>query len=468
MKQKRNVQRNRPSARQRLRDWLYAFTDRPDEEIRNRALVFGCIYIGTFFLFVIVTLLLLLSFALLHNSYVGERLAVSAISTGFLGLVGVLARKFKTYQIAAWLLIAYYAGVAITILVQWGINLPFGILLMGLVIILAGILVQARFALYAAICMSASLTTMQILIREGVYKPDVTWTAQPSSFGDVIGYSTVFFMIAIISWLYGSQMERSLHKAKHAEEALQIQNASLEDIVQQRTADLEQTRREEMAQMYRFAQFGNLSTGLFHDLANYLAVLSLDIQHLNNKHRSSTLDRAQETLQYIDTMVDEVREQVKGTVTKSNFNLAEAIDKMAHVLQHKAEQAGVLIAWEKPMPTSSFTLRGDTAHFNQLLTTFICNAIEAYDGTKQKNATVYIKLELIEKQFIISIRDNGKGISEEMRGKLFKPFRTTKEQGMGIGLFIAKQMVESEFLGTINLDPALDQTLFVISIPAHS
>lgn len=465
MNQKHKVQQpKRLSDRTGLRGWLSGFTDQPDEDSKNRALVFACIFLGTLALFIIVTSLLFLSYAVLGNGYVGPRLLVAGLSTLFLFGIGAVARKYKIYQVAAWVLITFYSAVAITILVQWGINLPFGIVLMGLVIIVSGILIRARYALYAATFMSAALTTMQILIREGVYTPNTTWTNQPSSFGDVLGYSTVFMMIAVISWLYGSQMERSLRKATAAEEALQIQNANLEQIVKQRTADLEQTRREEMAQMYRFAQFGSLSTGLFHDLANYLTVLSLDIQNLNTKHRSSTLDRAQETLQYIDDMIDDVRDQIKGNVRPTTFNLAQAIDKVVQVLQHKAEQSGVQLTWHKPMPTTSFSITGDSAHVNQILTTFICNAIESYDKHAKHNE-VQVRLELIDQHFIISIRDTGKGISEESRAKLFKPFRTTKKQGMGIGLFIAKQMIESEYNGSITLDPSFDQTLFVIRIP---
>lgn len=455
--------RQRSSGRTGLRKWLSTFVETPDEDSRNRALVFTSVFMGTLIISVILTALLLLSYAALHNGYVGIRLFVASLSLVFLVGVGVLARRRNAYHLAAWFLISFYAVTSLAIVTEWGVNTPFGILFMSLVIILAGILVRAAYALYAALFMSIALVFIQLGINRAIISPDDTWTTQPSSFGDVLGYSAGFLMIALISWLYGRQMERSLRKATQAEKALQAQNANLEDIVKQRTADLEKTRQEELAQMYRFTQFGNLSTGLFHDLANYLTVLSLDINDLHTQHQSSTLDRARETIQYIDTMVENVRDQLSGANVISDFDATLALDKVVHVLQHKAQQAQVSINWKAP--AGDYHIHGNVAHFNQVMTTFISNAIDAYEGSTKTTRAVTVRARYTDKHLIITVQDHGKGIPGELRSKLFKPFKTTKEQGMGVGLFIAKQLIESNFSGSITLDPALDHTTFTITIP---
>lgn len=452
-----------------LRRYLTAFKQQPDEDSKNRSLVFGWLLAGTLVVAVVVWLLLLLSYAVIGNNYVISRFIGCTFAVGFLVAIGLLAYTAKQYKLAAWLLIGTYAVIAWSILWQWGINTPFGILLFCLVIVLSGILVRAQYALYAAGVTFAVLVFTQLALTNGWHIPNDDWTGKASNFGDVFAYSIGFMMIAIVSWLYGRQMERSLNKATTAERALQAQKANLERIVQQRTADLEQTQIEEMEQMYRLTQVGSLSTGLLHDLANYLTVLTLDIENLRNsqdKHDATTLERAQQTISYIDTMVEDVRSQLHGEPVKEPmFNTVDALNDVIGVLRGKAAQSSVQLDWKAPKATKQFDIVGDKTRFNQVLTTLICNAIDAYTGD-DKNARVIIQVERTEFMVTVSVRDYGKGIPDSVRSELFKKLQSSKMSGMGIGLFLAKQIVERHLRGSLTLDPSRQQTHFIIQIPA--
>src|SRR4051812_21420069 len=102
-----------------------------------------------------------------------------------------------------------------------------------------------------------------------------------SSFGDVLAYCVGFGMLALVSWLYNREMERSLRQAQGAEAALLQQKATLEVEVEKRTEELRQAQLEEMQQMYRFAELGQLGVTLLHGLANHLTALTLEIEGLD-------------------------------------------------------------------------------------------------------------------------------------------------------------------------------------------
>lgn len=468
MQHKKDVDDPRISSSSGLRRYLTAFKQQPDEDSKNRSLVFGWLLAGTLFVAIVVWLLLLLSYAVVGNDYVISRLIGCTFGVGFLVVIGLLAYAAKLYKFAAWLLIITYAIIAWGIIWQWGINTPFGILMFCLVIVLSGILIRAQYALYSAAFTFALLVFTQLSLVSGWHIPNDDWTGKVSNFGDVFAYGTGFVMIAIVSWLYGRQMERSLLKATTAERALQAQKANLERIVQQRTAALEQTQIEEMEQMYRLTQVGSLSTGLLHDLANYLTVLTLDIENLRNKdkHDVSTVERAQQTISYIDTMVEDVRSQLHGEPIKApSFNVIGALNDVTGVLQGKADQSRVVLDWEAPKSTEQFEVAGDKTRFNQVMTTLICNAIDAYTAGGG-NSRVTIQAEYKVGAISVSVRDQGKGIPDSVRSELFKKLQSSKMSGMGIGLFLAKQIVERHFRGSLTLDPARAQTHFIIQIPA--
>lgn len=469
MRHKKDVSDPRISSGSGLRRYLTAFKQQPDEDSKNRSLVFGWLLAGTLFVAVVVWLLLLLSYAVVGNGYVISRLVGCTFAVGFLVVIGLLAYTAKHYRLAAWLLIATYAIIAWSIVWQWGINTPFGILMFCLVIVLSGILIRARYALYGAAFAFALLVFTQLSLTSGWHVPNDDWTGKASSFGDVFAYGTGFVMIAIVSWLYGRQMERSLLKATTAERALQAQKVNLERIVQQRTAALEQTQIEEMEQMYRLTQVGSLSTGLLHDLANYLTVLTLDIENLRNsqdKHNASTVERAQQTISYIDTMVEDVRSQLHGEPNKApSFNVVRALNDVTGVLRGKAEQSHVTLDWNAPHLAKQFEVAGDKTRFNQVITTLICNAIDAY-ASRSSDSRVIIQAERKGATISVSVRDQGKGIPDSVRSELFKKLQSSKMSGMGIGLFLAKQIVERHLRGSLTLDPSRTQTLFIIQIPA--
>jgi len=98
----------------------------------------------------------------------------------------------------------------------------------------------------------------------------------------------------------------------------------------------------------------------------------------------------------------------------------------------------VEITWNK-VP-GSIILKADKTHMNRLFTNLLSNAVEAC-STNNK-CKIDIKEERLDGTIIISMKDNGEGIPEEMRNKIFTPNFTTKTSGTGLGLAMCKSIAE--------------------------
>lgn len=441
-------------------------------DLRNREVVCNVVLAGTTLFAAIIFLLVLVSYLVLHNDYAAERLVSCGIAFAYLGGVLALSRR-KHHYAASYLIIAFYGILAATTIWQWGINTPFGILVFGLVIVLAGILLTARHALYGALLGTLTLLLTHVSNIQGWHRPDTSWTTVDTNFGDVVAYSTGFAFLALISWLYGREMERSLFRAQQAEEELLKEKAMLEVRVKERTLELRKAQLEEIQQMYRFAELGQLSTALLHDLANHLSVLTLEIDGLKqSKQHASAISRSKDIIHYMDNMVDDVRDQLRGNVQNRSFNVMQKVSETVELLRYKAAGSNVTLDWQLPSEKKQFTYIGDPVRLSQVIAIVVGNAIDAYDGITSKRADyskrVTVRAKASRGQIQIYIRDWGKGIPRSERKHLFKPFQTTKKTGMGIGLFIAKQTIEAHFAGSITLTDADDYTEFIITLAAPS
>ena len=438
------------------------------QHLRNREVVFRVVLVGTGLVMLAFFALLLLSFSLLHNTYVLDRAVICGLA--FIYIVGIYyLSRTKFYRLAASLLVGFYMVLAIGTVWQWGINTPLGVLLLGLVIVLASTLLESRHALTAALISGVSIIGLQLGQKFGWVTPDLSWNQHRSSLGDAFGYCIVFAILALISWLFGRQTERSLVRAQQAEVALLREKATLKIRVKERTAELHQAQVEELQQLYQFAEVGQMSTALLHDLANHLTVLTLEIEGIHSQKHSAAIKRTQHIVSHLDTMVTSVRDRLKGTASDQAFNLAATIDEIVEFDRYKRGDAAIRLVWEAPKPTSDYSYSGDPLRLSQIVAIVVSNAVEAYatdkSATPQKPAVVDIRLDQTSTHFTIHVTDYGVGITAKRRKTLFHPYTSTKKTGMGIGLYLAKQMIEANFSGTIKLSPDLARTEFIISLP---
>ena len=187
--------------------------------------------------------------------------------------------------------------------------------------------------------------------------------------------------------------------------------------------------------------FQEMSAFFVHDLKNVASKLSLTMQNLpthfdNPEFRADAIRSFSQSLAKINGMCTRLsalsqRLELNKTPDDLNQVISEVVNEMETTIGNKT------IKFEpRPLPR----IRFDTEQFQKVLVNLLLNAREATaDGG-------HIKVETVsrDKWVECSVTDNGCGISPEfIKNSLFRPFRTTKNQGMGIGLYHSKAIIEA-------------------------
>lgn len=436
----------------------------------EREVVLNYLLLGIICLSVIALLDALLQLTVSQDRYLTARiLGIGGTLLFFIALY-TAARYRDQARNAAIILTFFTTLLACLVDFRWGLLVPTGIALLCLSIVMAGILVSARYAFYTALLIVLAMSCLQYAQSHGGWRPDTVWMQHLSTGGDVIGFAAIFFTIAWVSWLYNRQMELSLERARRSEKALQRQKMLLEIKVEKRAQELEAAQLEKMRELYRFAELGRLSTALFHDLANHLSTVSLDIEGLSEKGEPDIMQRISQNIGHIDTIVKRVRQQIRGKNVVEVFNVSDEINEVVKILSHAAEQAEVDIEIKTDSSVKpGLAYKGDPIRFRQIILNLISNSIEAYPKTRRssrKGRLVTVHISRQQTTLLIDVTDHGVGITKSERTNIFKPFYTTKDKGVGIGLFIVRQVVENDFRGTLDLKSSNKQgTTFSVSLP---
>ncbi len=110
---------------------------------------------------------------------------------------------------------------------------------------------------------------------------------------------------------------------------------------------------------------------------------------------------------------------------------------------------------------------GDPRSLENVFTNLISNALEAMTDTGDTLAIKAVKVQVVNRQPVveISVSDNGPGIPQDIKMRIFEPFVTTRKMGTGLGLAITKQIVNAH-KGSIKVDSFPGGTIFTVQLPA--
>lgn len=263
-----------------------------------------------------------------------------------------------------------------------------------------------------------------------------------------------------MSWLSNREIERSLRRAHTSESLLRAERDSLEAMVEERTLQLKETQLEKISQLYSFAEFGRLSSGLFHDLMNPLTAVSLNVERAKSEEQAlgdlsrvqHYLDEAFTAAKRMERFITAIRTQIGTHGEKKSFSLVTETQQVIDILSYKACALNVALVL---YATQNVIVVGDPVRWSQIVLNLVTNGIDAYDAlqTTQKKPTVTITLKEHKNTITCSVHDTGSGITEKDLPNIFTPFFSTKPsqptKGTGIGLSIVQGILEKDFNGTI-------------------
>ena len=241
-----------------------------------------------------------------------------------------------------------------------------------------------------------------------------------------------------------------------------------------RLADVESRQRlAELAHLSRYAAAGEMTTSIAHELNQPLGAIltNAETAELMLKSASPNLDELRAILADIrrdDHRASEVIRRLRSMLKKTPFELRyiELNDTVGDVIGFVADVAkgrGVVLNYV-PV-TAELYVRGDPIHLQQVVLNLIVNALDAMSEIQAGKRDISVTTNVSGAWAEIRIADTGGGIAMDDLNSIFNPFFTTKPQGMGMGLAIARTIVEAHH-GTISAENApTGGALFKIKLP---
>lgn len=345
-------------------------------------------------------------------------------------------------------LIIYLFGITYIAWV-WGFDIQSIILGYTLILALSSLLVNIRLGI--AIGISLPL----IIILTGYYRPLLhTPTHNWHTCTLILSFITFIF------WLSNTKIEKGLLKAHTYQQALIRERDNLKMAL------------KEITELYRFAEFGKVSAGVFHDLINPLTSINLLINELSQKPHCQFpeiheyLERALSASKRMQYFIDALHRQLCSDTHKIYFDPTKEIDETIAFLSYKIKKSKCEI--KKNLRKNRRNIFGNQTSFYQVITNIISNALDASEVIPKEKRVIEITSLTKKNNFIIEIKDHGSGIKPELLSRIFEPFFTTKPQGqgMGLGLSNVKRILEKDFLGQILVSNNLEGgCLFTVIIP---
>lgn len=437
--------------------------DRRREFILNTLLSASIVVIGILEIRVIRDILIY------KDKYHGISIGIFSFIFIFLMFLLYISRKGFLKE-ASYGLLLIYSGGAIYSAYLWGFDLPNVILGYVLVIAISSILISIRFSLFTTtlLCISIILIGYYQL---NVKTPEHDWRKDPPLMADTASYIIILYFIAFIYWLSNRETEKSLERARHSENELAREKDILENKVEERTKEIKIIQMERMSELYRFVEFGKISSGAFHDLINPLTSIHFLINEIqyNNQYKISEvneyIDRAILVSKRMQSFIEALRKKIRYDHKKVLFKPKQEIEEALLLLAYKIKKFKCEVIITENKKHEAF---GNPLAFYQIITNLISNAIDSYEGIDSINKLIMIDIKNTKLNLEITVKDYGAGIKSDIIPRLFEPFFTTKESGKGIGLGLSttKHIIEKEFKGNISVKTETSKgTTFTILIP---
>ena len=201
----------------------------------------------------------------------------------------------------------------------------------------------------------------------------------------------------------------------------------------------------EMERGERLATVGNMAAAVAHEIRNPLNAVSMGIQRLRVEFEPAPreeylrmVDLVQGEVRRLNRIVEEFLRLARPMpLTREPITVAALLDEVLGLVESEAGGAGIAIVRE--IPAGLPVLHADRDRIKQVLLNLVLNAIQAMPS----GGTLEIAAAAAGGTLTVTVADTGSGIAPDLLPKVFEPYVTTKTQGLGLGLAIARRIVEA-------------------------
>ena len=205
-----------------------------------------------------------------------------------------------------------------------------------------------------------------------------------------------------------------------------------------------------------------------HEVKNPLTPMKLTIQNFERKFDPNDPNVKEKVKQMSKTVIDQI--DVIATVASAFSEFAKLPEKNNEVINLNNEIVDILRVFSDDKVfvhanKGNIMIAIDKVYLSRIITNLVTNAIQA--KSDDRDLLVNVDIEQHQRRVIISVQDNGIGISEDMYERIFEPNFTSKNSGMGLGLSMVRKMVE-DYKGEISVKSEVGKgSVFTITLPTN-
>lgn len=245
------------------------------------------------------------------------------------------------------------------------------------------------------------------------------------------------------------------------------------DLTKQVEKELELKKKDKiLAQQSKMAALGEMLDNIAHQWRQPLSMISSvaggiqlknDFNQLTNDYLNDSINSIIDTTKYLSQTIDDFRDFIRGTHEKRVFNIFDNLKYSLKLLDGVIKKNEIQIIISTSL--DEIEIYGYPNELIQVVINLISNSKDALKENNIKDRYIFIDIKK-EKDFaILNIKDNAKGINENIIKKVFDANFTTKKgkEGSGIGLYMSKRLVKESMNGTIkvsNTDYEYEDNLF--------
>ena len=229
--------------------------------------------------------------------------------------------------------------------------------------------------------------------------------------------------------------------------------------------EIERLHRTQMSRVEHMATLGEMATGLAHEIRNPLAGIAGVIEIIGRDLPSTSPARAvvkdvRQEIARINRIVTDLLQTARPhppKVRKSDLNTTVEHAVMLGRQQALAKSTEIALRKDPSLPE----VEHDSDQIHQVLLNLLLNALQAIDT----NGKIAVTVERQGGTAVIEVADNGRGIPASHLPNIFRPFYTTKGDGTGLGLSLARRIVE-DHQGRIDVTSTVGKgTTFAVVLP---
>ena len=296
--------------------------------------------------------------------------------------------------------------------------------------------------------------------------------------------SIVILPLLMITWLYEASISNAwkiehqkniklFHEYKlraAMEKDLEVKNRELfllNKNLEQRVEDETNKRLEKeqiMMHQSKLAAVGEMISAIAHQWRQPLNSLALIVQDIseaysagewNEQYMKTAVEESMSQIFQMTQTINDFRDFMIPSKSRIDFDLCKAIEDTIKISTPMVRSHSIQITFEvkKDQDFNPASVSGIPSEFKQVILNLINNAKDSIEERKKLDPAINgeITIDLyISSLFVIHIRDNGIGISDDAIGKIFQPYYTSKGgKGTGIGLYMSRKIIEEQMNGCI-------------------